>query len=333
MRDSRTLAARALAAGALCALILGCAAPVNIQRSIDPLEILGPGALVYARLDGEAARSLAPAMLPAEQGKAIAPLLKRTDSMAFALGSAPAPDPSSTRAEGTGPGAAAPGPGTAADRAAAARPLAALEAVFIGDYPFRMAGLVLGSQPGWKKDGEAFANAATGIRAAVPGPSVMLATTGDYKQLLAQVRTPPGSPIPRRLEAFASKQLLVWVPDPFKGLASVFVGESMNVPAQGLLISATRKAAPAGAPALAGAERAYVLTVAFAMSDAGTARIFRPAFRLAWYVIAKSLLSEEADSALALKFALDGELYWASGLELKESTLAAALGRLSAGMK
>ncbi|HET7838664.1 MAG TPA: hypothetical protein VFL04_02805 [Rectinemataceae bacterium] len=309
-----------LGATAFCSLLLGCAAPLVVEREIDPLAILGPGALVYARLDGVAARSLAPAMLPPDQGKALAPLLKRTESMAFAIGARDSAGPAADKAKPGGAEAVRP------DGDPKGGALPALDAVFLGDYPFRAASLVLGSQPGWRREGQAFANAATGIRAAVPGPAVMLASTGDYDDLLARVKTPPGSPIPRRLEALSSKELMVWVPEPFKRLAALFVGESMGIPARGLLVSATRKP---GAP---GAEAVYVVTVAFAMTDANSARIFRPAFRLAWYLIARTLLTEEADAALALHFSLDGELYWATGLELHASTLAASLGRLRGSM-
>jgi hypothetical protein len=314
VKAARLAAASACRALVLCggALVLGCAVPLKLERSVDPLTLLGTGALVYARLDGEAARRFAPAMLPSEQGKALSPLLKRTESLAFAVGAIPKAE----RSDVGGPEA------RAAGNEAPPPSLTGLDAVFIGDYPFRAAALALGSQPGWKREGPAFANAATGIKAAVPGPSVMLATTGDYELLLARVKSPGASPIPRRLDALSSKELLVWVPDPFKGLAAAFVGEAMGVPARGLLVSATRKA---GAP---GPEKVYVVTVAFAMADARSARIFRPAFRLAWYIIARNLLPEEADAAEALRFSLDGELYWAAGLELKESTLAAALGRL-----
>jgi hypothetical protein len=98
----------------------------------------------------------------------------------------------------------------------------------------------------------------------------------------------------------------------------------MDIPAVGLLVAADPSPGPGAST--------YDATVAFLMSDAESARIFRPALRLAWYALARGLLGEDADEALGLAFALDGEVYWARGARISARALAEALARIKAGL-
>jgi hypothetical protein len=66
----RCLAA-ALAAALALALAAGCAAPIRVDESVDALALVGPGAAVYARMDGASARALVPSLVPADRAAAL----------------------------------------------------------------------------------------------------------------------------------------------------------------------------------------------------------------------------------------------------------------------
>ena len=133
----------AFSAGIIIAISLsGCAAPLKIAASADPLAVLERGSLVYARLSGEAASELASSSLSAAQAKALLPVLKRTRLVALGLGSLTAAD-----------GSKAPN----------------FQACLIGDYPFRAAAMSLGADPSWKREKNGYFNAVLGLHAALPG--------------------------------------------------------------------------------------------------------------------------------------------------------------------
>jgi hypothetical protein len=308
-RPSLTRAGILIAAAVLAAAILAasCAAPLTIGASADPLGLLDPGTLAYARLSGKAARELATAILPAARAKSLSPLLDRTRVVAIGLASLP------------GPGAA---------DAASSRPSAtkapAFQAVLVGDYPFRAASLFLGANAGWKREKSAFSNAGLGLRAAIPGPSLVLASSGPIEGLLTAAKRPGPSPIPEKLAALASAELVIWVPEPFAGLASAFLGEAMDVPARGLLIAASPMADSANASiADAGG---YDATVVFLMADANAVRVYKGALRLAWYGISR-MLSGDGGAAASAQFIAEGELYMARGIRISPEKLGAALGK------
>ncbi|MGA2546683.1 MAG: hypothetical protein ABSF43_09060 [Rectinemataceae bacterium] len=276
----------------------GCAAPVRFEASADPLGVLESGSMVYARLSGAAARELAPKALSAAQAKALGPVLARTRLVALGIGSLSAIG------------------GTEAP---------AFQACLIGDYPFRAAVLSLGNDPAWKREKTGFFNAGLGLRASVPGPGIVLASSGKLEGLLASAKNPGPSPIPPKLAELSSRELVLWVPEPFSGLVAAFLGEAMDLPARGFIISASPIAPPLDATA---SVHDYEATIVFLMKDADSARIYRPALRLAWYGIARFLSGDEGESALSAAFSLDGDMYRASGVVLSGAALARALGAL-----
>jgi hypothetical protein len=278
-----------LASIAAALLALSCAAPIKLGASVDPLAILSPGALAYARLSGQAARELAPALLPASELASVKPLLARTRIIALGLGSLPSPGAT------------------------------AFQAALIGDYPFRGASLSLGTNAAWKREKSAYYNAAMGLRVSVPGPSLLLASTGPIEGLLAAAKAPGPSPIPERLSDLASRELVLWAPEPFSGLAAALLGEAMDVPARGLLVAASP---------LAGREGYYEATIAFIMDDADSARIYKGALKLAWLGIAMAFFGDEADEALALPSSVDGNLFLISGVPLSRDSLGRVLSSL-----
>lgn len=279
------------AAVAVATLLFGsCAAPIRIGASADPLSILEPGALAYARLSGRAARELAPALLSPSELASMKPLLARTRIVALGLGSMPALN-----------NAQAP----------------VLQAALIGDYPFRTAALSFGASPGWKKEKSAYYNAAMGIRAALPGPSILLASSGAIEPLLAAAKAPGPSPIPEELSSLGSRELVVWAPEPFSGIAVLLLGEAMDVPAQGLLIAAS----PAS-----GQDDSYDATIAFVMNDADSLRIYKSVLKLAWYGISRMFFEGEVDIAPA--YSATGRVFFISGFTLSRESLGRVLSSL-----
>jgi hypothetical protein len=105
-------------------------------------------------------------------------------------------------------------------------------------------------------------------------------------------------------------------------MAAALLGEAMEVPARGLLIAASPLARDAGN---------YETAIVFIMDDADSVRIYKPALKLAWYGIARALLGDEADSALALPFSAEGNLYMISGLPLSRESLGRIIAALGSG--
>ena len=277
----------------LALLLAGCATPLKIAASADPLSILQGGSLVYARLSGAATLKFARSALPAAQAKALSPLLDRTRVLALGLGS---PE---------GKGALDP---------------PSFQACLIGDFPFRAAALSLGSKPGWKREKNSFFNASLGLRAAIPGPNLVLASSGPLEPLFAAAKAPGVSPIPHELEGLSSAQLLFWLPEPFSGLGASLLGVAMPVPARGLLVAAT----PEG--------QGYEATVVFVMEDSRSAKIYRPILKLAWLGLARYLFADAAqgDSVPAASFALEGNTLRATGLKISAAQMGLAFTKLAA---
>jgi hypothetical protein len=196
-----------------------------------------------------------------------------------------------------------------------------IRACLIGDYPFRSAALSLGADPGWKREKAGYFNARLGLRAALPGPNLILASSGALEPLLAAAREPGPSPIPAQLSLPADRELALWLPEPFSGIVAALLGEAMDVPARGLLVSASPRAEGGG----------YDATIVFLMEDADEARVYKPALKLAWYAIARSFFGDEADAALSATFSADGNAYGATGVRLSGLALERVLAALRNG--
>jgi hypothetical protein len=283
----------ALFAAALiaAALAFSCAAPIQLGKSVDPLALLATGCSAYARVSGQAARDLAPDLLGPSDLASAKSLLSRTRIIALGIG--PRGD------EGRMP----------------------FQAALVGDYPFRAASLSLGANREWKREKGSFYNARLGLRAAVPGPSLVLASSGPVEGLVEAAASsargaPPASPLPARLSPLSSAELVLWIPDPFAAIAREAAGEGMEVPARGLLIAAS--------PNAPGRDE-YVATVAFLMESPEAVRIFKPALRLAWYAIASAALGDEGKEAARASFSAKDELYVAEGVVLARGALVRAL--------
>jgi hypothetical protein len=288
------LAATAVVLAVVLFDVLSCATPLRIEASVDPLSVLEPGSILYVRLSGATAREFAPALFRSVESASLKPVLDRTSLLAFGLGTASAID---------------------------SRKMP-FQACLIGDYPFRAASFSLSANPDWKREKGTFYNSALGLRAAVPGPNLILASSGPLEPLLAGATSPGPSPIPESLADLASRELVLWAPDPFTGLASAILGEAMEVPVRGLLISASPIASTNAGT------RDYEATIVFLMADADSARLYRPALKLAWYGIARGLLGDDASGPLGANFSLEGDTFRASGVRLSGAALVRTLSSL-----
>jgi hypothetical protein len=292
---TRGLPACALAAALGAVIATSCAAPIKLESSVDPLALLEPGALAYARVSGQAARELAPALLGPSRAASADRLLERTQVIALSV--EPAAD----------------------DPAQGARKAFGFQAALLGNYPFRAASLSLGSSPDWKREKPGYRNEKLGIYAAVPGPGLVLASDRPLAPLLAAAKAPGVSPIPERLAGLSSKELVLWAPRPFQGLAAALVGGELDLPVRGILVAASP---------VAGDRERYEATVVFMMEDAKALRTYKTVLKLAWYGIAKVLFADEADAALALPMRTDGELLVVSDLSLSRAAIVKALSAL-----
>jgi hypothetical protein len=283
---------RPVVASALATLLaLSCAAPIQFSNSIDPLALLAKDRLAYARVSGAIVRELAPEIMSASELAAAKDLLARTRIVCLGLGQAG-------------------GDGTDS-----------LQAVLVGDYPFRAAFLSLSANREWKREKSSFYNSRLGLHAAVPGPSLVVASKGPIDGLLqaaasCQASGAPPSPIPSRFSGLTSAELVLWVPNPFKSLAEKYSGEGMDVPALGLLIAASPNAAH---------KSEYDATVAFLMDGPESVKVFKPLLKLAWYAIASGLLSDDNGSRPLANFAAKGDIYAAEGVVLSRDAIVRAL--------
>jgi hypothetical protein len=283
---------RPVAASALAMLLaLSCAAPIQFSNSIDPLALLAKDRLAYARVSGAVARELAPEIMSAADLASAKNLLARTKIVALGLGQ--------VGDDGTD----------------------SLQAVLVGDYPFRAAFFSLSANRAWKREKSSFYNSRLGLRAAVPGPSLVVASKGPIDGLLeaaasCQASGAPPSPIPSRLSGLASAELVLWVPNPFKSLAEKYSGEGMDVPALGLLIAASPEADKGGG---------YVASVDFLMDSPESVKIYKPLLKLTWFAIASGFFADAEGTIPHADFVAKGELYSAEGVALSRSAIVRAL--------
>ena len=342
-----------IAASAVLALLLAsCAAPLRYAKPVDPMAVLPPDAAIYLKLGRGALGDLAPPLLDslgsaAPSSRYLKSMLGKTETAAVAV------FPSSREAGPASPGG-----------------LPRFEAVLMGDYPYRSATLALGQDRQWKKDarGRALVSTAQGLGLSFAGRGLVpVASAGGGRPVDAAAGAARGagggpadagrgasieaavealvdrllvagaSVIPPRLSALCDGDIVIWAPDPFGKLAASLLGgeaaEDIDIPAEGVLLSARRSAeSPAGGAASAAGGPAsaafYELTIVFLMRNEEDARTFRPAIRLAWYGLSRSLLPGEAEAA-SLRFELSGETVAASGLRVKASSLASALSMVA----
>jgi hypothetical protein len=305
------------------------------------MAILPRDATVYLRLGRAPLGDLAPALLDslapsAPSSKYLRSMLGKTETAAVAVYPA-SPEPGQARSGS----------------------LPRFEAVLVGDYPYRSATFALRQDRQWKKDGRgrALVSTAQGLGLSLAGRGIVLvasdggqaprdtaaggaasgadtgrgaAIEGSIEALVDRLLAPGASVIPPRLSALCDSDILVWAPDPFGKLAVELLGsevaEDIDIPAVGVLLAAKRAAGVAAgdkAPE-GGGEAVYELAIVFLMRNEEDARTFRPAIRLAWYGLSRSLLPGEAEIA-SLRFELSGDAVAAAGLRLKASSIASAL--------
>jgi hypothetical protein len=305
MRDGSHVKSRITrcAAPLIAALLaFSCATPLRYEEPRDPLELLSPGALLYLRLDGPAIREFAPALLGEKAAGKLRPLMERSRAAGLAL---------------------LPGP-------------RGFEAALMGDYPFDWANWSLSRDKAWKPEGRGYRNEAEGLSAAVPGPGLILASSGPVEPLVARLESggpgaakgashAGGAILPPELDGIQAANVLAWAPEPFSRILSPLLGDQVEVPARGLAVAARRGEKAAN----------YDVTLVFLMKDAESARIFRPAIRLGWFALSGSLLPGN-EAARKLRFEAAGPCIRSESLSLEPgefAAVAAALGKAAGGAR
>jgi hypothetical protein len=323
-------------------IVLGsCATPLRVESTVDPLALLDSGAAAYVRLSGASARDLAPdmaawlqaALAKAQKGgdvnakapaafttKSLKGVLDRTRLVGLAIwapGGAPLDGTTAAK-------------GTASPTAEAGIRLPSFQACLLGDFPFRAASFSLATDGAWKREGSGFYNKDSGLRIAVPGPELALASNGKLESLLAAAKSPASSPVPERLASLASRDIIIWAPEPMKRLTPGLAEAGIDIPIRGVMLAASPQ--PGADPkAGAGKVEAYDASIAFLMEDAQSARLFRPALKLAWYALSTQLFPA-SESARGANFSLDGELYQASGIRLTRADILGLVSSLGGSL-
>ncbi len=230
-----------------------------------------------------------PLFLSAGQVKALEPLKKGLSGAALAI----LPRPSSGSPGGLPP----------------------FEAVLEGDLPIFRAKLALAFSRDWRLRKGVWTNAALGLGLAFPGKGLIVLASGSPQGLLTRFASGAPGPFPPALAELSAKDMAFWLPEPFGRLGLALLGERLDIPAEGILVSAQAK------------EGGYEVSLAFQMRDPDSARIYRPAARIAWFALARLLLPGEPGLA-SPRFELEGRTVIARNLALSETGLATALARL-----
>jgi hypothetical protein len=247
-------------------------------KSGEPLALLSPEALAYAELKGPSLARFAPLLAPqASLSGAVA----RARSASLAL------LPSG------------------------------FEAVVEGDYPAFSTRLALCLSKDFKRRGNVYFDAKTGLELSVPRSGLMLAARGELAPLASRAAAPAGAgPIPPRYEGLSGRDILLFAPRPFERLAGALVGEALEVPVSGLLIAARP---------LPGEGDRYEASVAFLMDKEGDARVYKPVVRLAWLALARSLFPGSGADFASPRFEEEGGDLVVPALALSGAELEGAL--------
>ena len=345
---------RIAAAAVLALLLASCAAPLRYAKPVDPMAVLPPDAAIYLKLGRGALGDLAPPLLDsvgsaAPSSRYLKSMLGKTETAAVAV------FPSSREAGPASPGglprfeavlmgdypyrSATLALGQDRQWKKDARGRALVSTAQGLGLSFAGRGIVLVASDGGGRPVDDDAGAAMG---AGSGPADADAGRGAsieaaVEALVDRLLVAGASVIPPGLSALCDGDIVIWAPDPFGKLAASLLGgeaaEDIDIPVEGVLLSARRSAeSPAGGAASAAGGPAsaafYELTIVFLMRNEEDARTFRPAIRLAWYGLSRSLLPGEAEAA-SLRFELSGEAVAASGLRVKASSLASALSTVA----
>ncbi len=300
----------------------------------EPLAVLDPKALAFARVEGPLIGVLAPLLLPDPSssklvGKDLADLVARTRVAAYAL--LPSPQGESTRA-----GTTSRGEGNHPLEAPASPPLPRFEAALEGDFsPFTF-DLSLGMDRSWKREGRAWrlsTGPLRGIGIAVPGQGRLLAASVGMAGLLAREEKGAVDPLPPRLSGVRGRGFLVWMPDPLHRILAYLDRGSglfaeMSLPLDGILMTGDlvdpdlAKAGGKAGREVGDPELETELIVL--MRDEESARRYLPAVKIAFTLFERSLRIEGTIDGRA-GFARNGDSIRISGLRLRASALASLL--------
>lgn len=256
---------------------------------LDPAALVDPSATIIIRMNRPILDKVLPLFLTPGQVKALEPLKRGLSVAALAV----LPRPSTGAPGGLPP----------------------FEAALVGDLPVFQAKLALAFSRDWRLRKGIWTNSGLGLGLAFPRRGLIVLASGSPEALLSRLASGAPGPFPPALAELSAKDMASWLPDPFGRLGESLLGERLDIPAEGILVAAKVK------------DGGYEVSLAFQMRDPDSARIYRPAARIAWFALARLLLPGEAGLA-SPRFDLEDRAIIARNLALSETGLASALARL-----
>lgn len=284
-------------AGFLLIILLGaCTTVPKPVPDLVPEQLLPSGALLYAHFDSLAMERLLPAIMSAGQddaarlaaGKNLAPLTKRTDLLVAAI------MPPGPAGQGIQP---------------------TIYAVAEGKFQTSLINLALGLDKGWKRQGQTWHHAASGITVQAVGGRYLLIGSADISALRQAAETPRLHPVPELWLNEWRSSLSIYMPDPLQRLAASMALPSIEIPLQAIFVTGT------GQP-----DSTYTMKLAFEFDTARSALVFSPICRLLFYGMAHRFWPSKAASILDdTIWRTDGAVISAGNFALYETDLAALL--------
>lgn len=281
---------------AVSAALSSCAVNPRLSQGVPLERALPEGALAYVRLDAP----LISAALRRGEGlgrdaAALADELERRVDFVVA-----AFMPKATEEAASASGA----------------PLPDFVALAGGRFPSGAAGLRLGLDRAWKREGANWRQADGELRLGFSGSALALLGTRPLAETAARLRDPGPHPIPEAwLDAWSVDSAL-FIPDPAAALGAKLPIDASALPLDGFMVSA--RATP---------ERRYMSSLSFGFADERSAVVFAPLARLFAMGLIRAAWPERAGELYAgLRWERQGRVLVAGGLVLSAEELASLVG-------
>ena len=270
-----------------------CAGHPPLSRATPPETLLPQGAVAYLKLDGFILGALLESFLPPGNEAFVKDASTRTQSVVMALAEIPR-----RMQEGGGPVALPP-----------------VVAIASGKYPAGAAGIKLGMDKAWVREGPNWKQRDGGLRVGFAGTSTMLLATIPLEQGVADTRKPGAHPIPDEWLASWSAPVALFLPDPLAALSELVPLDRDAMPLTGVMLSAR--------PETEGSVPVYGATLSFGFADERSALVYAPVCRIFLYGLARGLWPDKARGLLAnTAWERSGNVFMAAGLKLSAQDIA-----------
>jgi len=184
---------------------------------------------------------------------------------------------------------------------------AAIEAVFVGDFPVVSARLALAFSNEWNRDEDGgYSSTKYQLFIRPPQPGIIHASTSEA---VAAPATFPVHAFPERLASLSGSEIFLSINSPASLLANPIQREALSLPISAIVI-AGRRAYPW--------ESRYLLDVYILMNDEASARAYKPIVRFLWTAAAGRLFGDAFDISSS-QLVLEKDIYVARGIEVSSS--------------